>query len=98
VFEIIPILHSEWAYRNTADGVCGQTRFRLWKRIVPIHDPSIVFICKLMQGNRFRNAEVQALFACAVLSGIPDLPSLEKRELDVARDIACIVQGKVSWW
>ena len=88
VFATIPILHSEWARSNTKDEASEQTPFRLWKRMVPIHDPSIVFVGELMLGNHFRNAEVQALFACAILSGVLDLPSLEERELDVARDIA----------
>ena len=103
---ILPILDSKWA-RTPRDRIGNHTEltpFRLWKSIVPLRDQSIVFVGKLMLGNHFRNAEVQALFACAVLSGIIELPPLEDRQHDVARTIAWCRRrypggkGKLAHW
>ena len=90
VHHVLPVLDSQWA-KTCGDPKSSHTEltpFRLWKCIVPLHDQSIMFVGKLMLGNHFRNAEVQALFACAMLSGILELPPLEDREHDVARTIA----------
>jgi hypothetical protein len=106
VHHALPILDSKWANTST-DSTRNRTDltpFRLWKSIVPLHDQSIIFVGKLMLGNHFRNAEVQALFACAVLSGILELPPLDVREHDVARTIAWCRKrypygkGKLAHW
>ena len=65
----LPILDSKWAKTSgIPEGYHTElTPFRLWKSIVPLHDQNIMFVGKVMLGNHFRNAEVQALFACAML-------------------------------
>lgn len=86
-----PILDSEWARSNDKCNRPDQDRmtpFRLWKSIVPVQDPSILFVGRLMLGNHFRAAEVQALFACGVLDNTIKLPGVSVMERDVARSIA----------
>ena len=81
-----PILDSRWRFANDRmpqPRSTAPTPYCLWKSMVPIHDPSIIFVGKIMLGNHFRAAEVQALFACAVLAGFP-LPSPDEMERDVA--------------
>lgn len=54
------------------------TPFRLYKSIAPLTDissPSIVFLGKLVVGNNFRVAEVQALWAVAYMDGHITHPS-----------------------
>ncbi|TKA33371.1 hypothetical protein B0A50_00924 [Salinomyces thailandicus] len=88
VLRRFPILDSEWAYRQSAYPrytETVETPFRLWKSMVPPSDSSLVFLGKLMLGNHFRDAEVQALFACAVLDGNARLPVKPEMEQDIAR-------------
>lgn len=86
-----PILDSDWA-RSNGEVLplrkFGKTPLRLWKSIVPIHDPSILFVGKVMLGNHFRAAEVQALFACGVFDRIVLLPSADKMTRDVSTTLA----------
>lgn len=101
-----PILDSDWARSSTkaqTDGGSGSTAFRLWKSIVPVEDQSILFVGKLMLGNHFRAAEVQALFACAVLDGTVDVPSIEQMQRDISRTVAwCrrryLQKGELGSW
>ncbi|OCL13376.1 FAD/NAD(P)-binding domain-containing protein [Glonium stellatum] len=62
--------------------------FRLYKSIIPVHDHSIAFIGKLMIGNHCYNAEVQALYAVAVLDHKIALPSEEHMEEEIASVVA----------
>ena len=56
--------------------------------MLPISDPSIIFLGKIMLGNHFRTAEVQALWALSVLDGTLDLPTETVMERDVAETVA----------
>jgi len=59
-----PMLRSPLAYRK---GKPSHTPFRLYKAMTPlsdVEDHSIVFLGKMVVGNNFRVAEVQALWAC----------------------------------
>ena len=64
------------------------TPLRLYKAMLPISDPSIIFLGKIMLGNHFRTAEVQALWALSVLDGTLDLPTETVMERDVAETVA----------
>lgn len=58
--------------------------FRLYKCMLPVHDHSIVFVGKTAVANQFRQAEVQAMWATAVLDGNVPLPSEEEMEKEIA--------------
>lgn len=62
--------------------------FRLYKGMLPPHDHSIIFLGKLMLGNHFRNAEVQALWAVAALDGTVCFPSTEDIDAEIADTVA----------
>ncbi|KAI4258754.1 MAG: hypothetical protein LQ352_001062 [Teloschistes flavicans] len=85
-----PSLRRPPAYHKTEP---TQTPFRLYKAIAPpadVHSThSIVFLGKMVVGNNFRTAEVQALWALAYLDGrIKDLPSEGQVEREVAETVA----------
>ncbi|KAF2266497.1 FAD/NAD(P)-binding domain-containing protein [Lojkania enalia] len=61
-----------------------QSPFRLYKAMIPIYDHSIAFLGKMAMSNHTYNAEVQALFAVAVLDGNAQLPSEAEMEKEVA--------------
>ena len=61
--------------------------FRLYKSMLPIADPSIIFLGKVTLGNHFRAAEVQALWALAVFDGTLKLPANELMRVDVAQTV-----------
>ncbi|KAJ9642278.1 hypothetical protein H2199_004658 [Coniosporium tulheliwenetii] len=61
---------------------------RLYKGMLPPHDHSIIFLGKLMLGNHFRNAEVQALWAVAALDGNICFPSTEDIGAEIADTVA----------
>jgi thioredoxin reductase len=91
VVDKLPILDSKWALAQASRDCTrerGLTPLCLWKSMVPLNDPSIIFVGKLMLGNHFRNSEVQALFASAVLDGALVLPPVVERERDVAEHVA----------
>ncbi|GAB7358746.1 hypothetical protein MBLNU230_g3975t1 [Neophaeotheca triangularis] len=111
VLDSYPILDSDWARsqpafkqanldnKPTQEGPTNPevptSPYRLYKSIVPIPDPSILFLGRVMLGNHFRAAEAQALFACAVLDGHTEdgasgfrLPPKEAMERDVAKTVA----------
>ena len=107
VVDKLPILDSPWALAQATRDCpsdAALTPFRLWKSMVPLHDSSIVFVGKLMLGNHFRNSEVQALFASAVLDGILALPSVDERARDIAKTVAWCKRrypggkGKLNHW
>ncbi|KAF2678473.1 putative dimethylaniline monooxygenase [Lentithecium fluviatile CBS 122367] len=64
------------------------TPFRLYRGMLPPSDHSIIFIGKVMLGNHFRTAEVQALWALAVFEGTLGLPSEEAMDRDIADTVA----------
>jgi dimethylaniline monooxygenase (N-oxide forming) len=64
------------------------TPLRLYKAMLPISDPSIIFLGKIMLGNHFRTAEVQALWALSVIDDVLDLPTEETMQRDVAETVA----------
>ncbi|KAL8692514.1 MAG: hypothetical protein Q9218_002489 [Villophora microphyllina] len=85
-----PTLRRPPAYRKIEP---TQTPFRLYKAIAPptdVHSThSIVFLGKMVVGNNFRTAEVQALWAVAYLDGrIKDLPPQAQIEKEVAETVA----------
>ncbi|OCK80243.1 flavin-binding monooxygenase-like protein-like protein [Lepidopterella palustris CBS 459.81] len=79
------LTHPPQYYRHD----CNETPFRLYKSVIPVHDHSIAFLGKVMLGNNFYNAEVQALYAVAALDGNISLPPAA----DMKREIA----GVVAW-
>ncbi|KAI7160953.1 hypothetical protein KC349_g3203 [Hortaea werneckii] len=88
VLKRFPLLDSEWARNQSAFPrytETTETPFRLWKSMVPPSDLSLVFLGKLMLGNHFRDAEIQSLFACAVVDGRAKLPDRPTMEYDIAR-------------
>ena len=65
----LPALADPPPYRRSQP---SQTPFRLYQSIVPsqhAEDHSVVFLGKMVVGNNFRVAEVQALWAVAYLTG-----------------------------
>jgi dimethylaniline monooxygenase (N-oxide forming) len=62
--------------------------FRLYKGMLPVSDHSIVFLGKIMLGNHFRAAEVQALWAVAMFDGTLELPARDLVRKDVAKTVA----------
>ncbi|KAK3058758.1 hypothetical protein LTR09_000323 [Extremus antarcticus] len=75
---------------NTSSGGVAESALplRLWKSTVPVEDSSILFVGKLMLGNHFRAAEVQALYACAVLDDVVSLLSSSVMEVGIAEKLA----------
>lgn len=91
ILKRFPILASDWAQEQTSYATLAHNKqqpFRLWKSMVPVVDPSIIFMGKLMLGNHFRAAEVQALFTCAVLEGNIELASERDMRVDIAETVA----------
>ncbi|KAL8998266.1 MAG: hypothetical protein Q9169_002671 [Polycauliona sp. 2 TL-2023] len=64
------------------------TPYRLYNGIAPLSDNSIAFIGYFGVGNFFKGAECQAIWATAYLDGNLRLPSVESRQLTIARHIA----------
>lgn len=98
--ERFPVLSHPPPYYNHTPHL---TPFRLYKTMMPISDPSIVFLGKTMLGNNFRNAEVQALWAVAAMHGTLKLPSTPEMKLDVARTVGwCrkryLAKGALGHW
>ena len=60
------------------------TPYRLYNGIAPVRDDSIVFLNHVVVGNKFRAAEVQAIWATAYLDKSFTLPTLQEREADIA--------------
>ena len=60
------------------------TPYRLYNGIAPIRDDSIALLNHIVVGNKFRAAEVQAIWAAAYLDKQLALPSLQQREADIA--------------
>lgn len=60
------------------------TPYRLYNGIAPLHDDSIVFLNHVVVGNKFRAAEVQAIWATAYLDKKLSLPSVQEMEADIA--------------
>lgn len=60
------------------------TPYRLYKGIAPLNSDSIVFVGHVHVGSYFRAAECQAIWATAYLDKKLVLPSLEKRQAEVA--------------
>lgn len=85
VLDRFPILSSPPRYYPHA---FTQTPFRLYRNMLPVEDHSIVFVGKALLGNNFRNAEVQALWAVAVLDRSLHLPSTSAMEVDIAKVVA----------
>lgn len=85
-----PVLDSSWAHEQKASGVLEEKTLplRLWKAVAPVQDQSILFLGQLMLGNHFRAAEVQALFACAVLDGKVAVPAKSDMEAEIAETVA----------
>lgn len=80
-----PILAHPPPHHNTPSTL---SPFRLYKGMLPISDHSIVFLGKIMLGNHFRAAEVQALWALAVFDGTLNLPSEEVMRTSIAETVA----------
>ena len=83
-----PMLANPPAYRSIAP---SNTPFRLYKAMVPptdVADLSIVFLGKMVVGNNFRVAEVQALWAVAYLDG-----RIHRKPKEMDREIA----NTVAW-
>jgi dimethylaniline monooxygenase (N-oxide forming) len=80
-----PILEHPPAHHSEATSL---TPFRLYKSMLPITDHSIVFLGKIMLGNHFRAAEVQALWALSVFDGTLDLPTEDVMRKAVAETVA----------
>ncbi len=64
------------------------TPYRLYNMIAPLNDDSIAFVGHMVHSNHFRGAECQAYWAMAYLDKQVTLPSLEDRELEIARRVA----------
>ncbi|KAI4134761.1 MAG: hypothetical protein LQ341_005972 [Variospora aurantia] len=64
------------------------TPYRLYNGIAPLDDRSIAFVGHFNVGNFFKGAECQAIWATAYLDGNLELPSIESRQLTIARHIA----------
>lgn len=64
------------------------TPYRLYNGIAPLDDRSIAFVGHFNVGNFFKGAECQAIWATAYLDGNLKLPSIESRQLTIARHIA----------
>lgn len=87
ILDRFPLLRHPPAHRTS---VPLHTPFRLYKAMTPLADHadhSIVFLGKMVVGNNFRVAEVQALWAVAYLDGQLELDKA-KMERDVAETVA----------
>jgi hypothetical protein len=85
VIRRFPVLAERPPYRHPKT---SESPFRLYKAILPIHDHSIAFLGKLVLGNNFYSAEVQALYAVAALDETIALPSPPAMEEEVAHVVA----------
>jgi dimethylaniline monooxygenase (N-oxide forming) len=77
-----PLLRESTKYQSPRT----ETPFRLYNAIAPIEDRSIAFVGSATLVNMFLAAEVQALWASAVLDGTLELPSEVEMKRKVARD------------
>lgn len=81
----------EWKFHDP-----GMTPFRLFRGILPLEEPhkdllglerSIAFVGRVMLGNNFRAAEVQALWAIAALDGHLELPVSTHMKHEVSKAV-----------
>lgn len=77
--------------------------FRLYSSVLPLTDHTILFPGRMMLGNHFRNAEVQALYSVAILDGKLQIPSKEVMEQSTAKMVAwCrrryLTKGRMGNW
>lgn len=106
ILKELPILDSPWAHSQTGwqrEELSMRLPWRLWKSIVPPTDPTIAFVGRVMLGNHFRAAEVQALFVCAVLDGCLTLPCQHTMYTDIAKVVSwCrrryLMKGRSGNW
>lgn len=87
IIDRFPMLRHPPLFRKTEP---TRSPFRLYKAMVPLADASdrsVVFLGKMVVGNNFRVAEVQALWAVAYLDGklSHDMPSMA---VEVAETVA----------
>jgi dimethylaniline monooxygenase (N-oxide forming) len=85
ILQRFPVLADPPAYYKDTSPL---SPFRLYKGMLPISDHSIVFLGKIMLGNHFRAAEVQALWAVALFNGSLELPATKMMREDVAETVA----------
>lgn len=81
----------------------SMTPSRLYKAMLPVSDHSIVFLGRMMLGNHFRNAEVQALYAVAALDSRLQLPTKNDMRKDTAMVLAWnkqryLQKGQLGMW
>ena len=82
-----PLLKHPPMYRQSTP---SHTPFRLYKAMAPtsdVEDHSIIFLGKMVVGNNFRVAEVQALWAVSYLDGLIKYEP-EDMNLDIAKTVA----------
>lgn len=80
-----PVLAHPPTYHSTPATL---TPLRLYKAMLPVSDPSILFLGKIMLGNHFRTAEVQALWAVSVFDGTLSLPDEDAMEREITETVA----------
>ncbi|KAI1322323.1 putative dimethylaniline monooxygenase [Xylariaceae sp. FL0255] len=66
----------------------SRTPYRLYQVMAPVHDDSILFMNHIVAGVKLFVAEAQAIWAVAYWDKAFQLPSVEKREKDIAHMIA----------
>ncbi|KAL9002554.1 MAG: hypothetical protein Q9180_009963, partial [Flavoplaca navasiana] len=85
VLDRFPILAEPPKHHHKASQT---TPYRLYKGIAPLNDSTIAFVGYFNVGNFFKGAECQAIWATAFLDGNLQLPSIDSRQLTIARHIA----------
>ncbi|KAF2101063.1 FAD/NAD(P)-binding domain-containing protein [Rhizodiscina lignyota] len=99
VLKRFPILANPPPYHKKKPKV---TPYRLCNCILPVNDSSIVFLGRPVLLNAWRMAEVQSLWATAVLDGKLEVP-MDKMEIDVAETVVwCrrryLTKGQLANW
>ncbi|KAI4232357.1 MAG: hypothetical protein LQ349_005070 [Xanthoria aureola] len=85
VLDRFPILAEPPEHHHKASQI---TPYRLYNGIAPLNDSTIAFVGYFNVGNFFKGAECQAIWATAYLDGNLQLPSIDSRQLTIARHIA----------
>ncbi|KAL8883748.1 MAG: hypothetical protein Q9192_007015 [Flavoplaca navasiana] len=85
VLDRFPILAEPPKHHHKAS---QRTPYRLYNGIAPLNDSTIAFVGYFNVGNFFKGAECQAIWATAYLDGNLQLPSIDSRQLTIARHIA----------
>ena len=87
VVEEFPLLRAPPSYRHAVNSQAPNRLYQAMMSVQDLKDHSIIFLGKLVIGNHFRAAEIQALWAVAYLDGNISVSEFDAR-LSISKTVA----------